>query len=558
MGQDEIGCCYIPTQLEDKIMKGLLHELILKSAESYPGNTALEYRDSILNYTELAKAIINTAHQLVGIGLSKHSRIATYLPKSPHNVITLFATSAAGGIFVPINPLLKHYQVVHILNDSTASILVTSSDRLTDLKNDLTQCKTLKTIVVIDGLHNIDSSQFSQNIFSWDNLRTQHTHASLHRVHEIDTTALLYTSGSTGAPKGVILSHKNMVAGAHSVASYLKNSPTDRILVVLPLSFDYGLSQLTTAFSVGACSVLMNYMLPMEVINMLQRESITGLAAVPPLWNTLVQLHWPSESTQNLRYITNSGGVLPLETIKSLQRKMPDTEIFLMYGLTEAFRSTYLPPEQINTHPTSIGKAIPNAEVWVLRKDGSPCEPGEPGELVHSGVLVSSGYWNDPNKTAHRFMPLPDTLKSASPDRRAVWSGDIVRADSDGYLYFIGRNDDLIKTSGYRVSTTEVEQILFSSKLLSEAVVLGVPHPTLGQTITAFVVPKNSELFDLDLLIDHCKRNMPSYMIPSDIEVRDFIPRDPNGKIARTSLAREFMDTITRRRKGQADDAGAL
>src|SRR6185312_7014610 len=268
--------------------------------------------------------------------------------------------------------------------------------------------------------------------------------------------AILYTSGSTGKPKGVMLSHRNMVAGAKSVASYLENGPQDVLLAALPLSFDAGFSQLTTAFHAGARVVLLNYLLPRDVLRALDAERVTGLTGVPPLWIQLSDLEWPAGIAQHLRYIANTGGRMPRETLEKLRARLPRTKPFLMYGLTEAFRSTFLPPEEVDRRPDSIGKAIPNAEILVLRDDGTPCEPDEPGELVHRGALVGMGYWNDAAKTAERYKVLPGREAGFVLPEIAVFSGDTVRRDRDGYLYFIGRRDEMIKTSGYRVSPTEI------------------------------------------------------------------------------------------------------
>lgn len=350
--------------------------------------------------------------------------------------------------------------------------------------------------------------------------------------------AILYTSGSTGRPKGVVLSHRNLVAGAASVASYLGNNADDRILSVLPLSFDYGLNQLTTAFEVGACAVLMNYLLPRDIPAAVAVHGITGLAAVPALWTQLARQAWPQVDT--LRYITNSGGVMPQATLASLRRMLPATKVFLMYGLTEAFRSTYLPPEELDRRPDSIGRAIPNAEVLVLRPDGSPCAAGEPGELVHRGALVSLGYWNDAAQTAQRFRPLPRSGAGLPLPEIAVWSGDTVKRDEEGFLYFVGRADDMIKVSGYRISPAEIEEVILASGLAAEAAALGVPHPALGQAIV--IVAKRAEK-DVTpaTLLQECRRCLPAYMLPSHIAVNEEdLPRNPNGKIDRKALQAEF------------------
>jgi acyl-CoA ligase (AMP-forming) (exosortase A-associated) len=362
-----------------------------------------------------------------------------------------------------------------------------------------------------------------------------------HRVVDTDMAAILYTSGSTGKPKGVVLSHRNMVTGAKSVASYLENRPSDRILAVLPFSFDYGFSQLSTSFVAGACCVLMDYLLPRDVLRAVERKSITGLAAVPPLWVQLAALAWPDSVRKHLRYITNSGGAMPGATVAALRAALPDTKVFLMYGLTEAFRSTYLPPDQVEHRPDSIGKAIPNAEILVVREDGSRCAPGEPGELVHRGSLVSLGYWNDRQKTAERFRPAPGQDPGLVLTELAVWSGDTVRTDEEGYIYFIGRRDEIIKTSGYRVSPTEIEEIVYATGLVAEAAAFGVPHAILGQAIVLAAVAKNGAGSGDQALLDLLKVRLPTFMLPAHVTWRDSLPRNPNGKIDRKRLSLELI-----------------
>jgi acyl-CoA ligase (AMP-forming) (exosortase A-associated) len=341
-----------------------------------------------------------------------------------------------------------------------------------------------------------------------------------------------------------------MVAGAKSVASYLENRSDDTLLAALPLSFDAGFSQLTTAFHVSARVVLLNYLLPRDVLKAIEREKVTGITAVPPLYIQLTQLNWPESITGHLRYFANTGGRLPRETLDALRRNLPKTKPYLMYGLTEAFRSTYLPPAEVDRRPDSIGKAIPNAEILVLREDGSPCAPNEPGELVHRGALVGMGYWNDPDKTAERYKPLPANVAGREAGlvlpEIAVFSGDTVRMDEDGFLYFIGRRDEMMKTSGYRVSPTEVEEILYATRMIGECVAFGVDHDTLGQAIQVIVTPAADSVIDPAALFAECRVRMPAYMVPAGIEVREGpLPRNPNGKIDRKSLSTAWVEKNT-------------
>ncbi|WP_293264311.1 acyl-CoA ligase (AMP-forming), exosortase A system-associated [Neptunomonas sp.] len=522
-------------------MPELLHDLIHKQANITPNAIALLFKNEVFTYSDLKHQIEQASQKLLRLNTLPGERVAVYLPKIPETVFSIFGTAHAGGVFVPVNPLLKPTQVSYILKDCNVRTLITSSDRLKLLESTLIDCHDLRSIILIDEREIPEGLLPQVTITRWNTPPTE-TNTKTYTTRRIDTdmAAILYTSGSTGNPKGVILSHKNMLTGASSVASYLKNTATDRLLAVLPFSFDYGLSQLTTAFSVGASVVLMDYLLPRDVIKAAVRFKITGLAAVPPLWNQLAELEWPNESQSSIRYLTNTGGAMPVATTQKLVRSLPSTEIFLMYGLTEAFRSTYLPPEQVAIRPESMGKAIPNAEVLVLREDGSECAPGEPGELVHRGSLVSMGYWNDPAKTAERFKPIPSKHSEIPLTEIAVWSGDQVKKDEEGFLYFISRKDEMIKTSGYRVSPTEVEEVLYNSGLIKEAVALGITHPLLGQAILLLVTadPECNE----QPLIKYCQKELPNFMLPKKIIFVDTLPRNQNGKIDRKTLAAEFKD----------------
>jgi acyl-CoA ligase (AMP-forming) (exosortase A-associated) len=523
-------------------MSDLIHEFIVTSARRTPNAEALVSGKNRLDYAALADLVSQTANGLLAAGLGRGERVAVYIEKNIENVAAMFGAAAAGGVFVPVNPLLKPEQVGYILADCNVRVLVTSSDRLRLLAPALGLCPDLKLVVVTgasDKLPNVDGVA----VQAWDALLAAPAGRRPHRAIDADIAAILYTSGSTGKPKGVVLSHRNMVAGATSVASYLENTPADRILAVLPLSFDYGLSQLTTAFHVGATAVLINYLLPRDIVKAVETERITGLAAVPPLWIQVAQLTWPTDCT--VRYITNSGGAMQRPTLDALRRALPNAKPFLMYGLTEAFRSTFLPPEEVDRRPDSMGKAIPNAEVVVLRADGTECEPGEPGELVHRGALVSLGYWNDRAKTAERFKPVVSNHHGLTMTEMAVWSGDTVRKDEEGFLYFISRNDEMIKTSGYRVSPSEVEEVVYAREQVAEAAALGVSHPTLGQAIVVVAHCKEGMAIDADALMAACKPHLPAYMLPARIVMSDTsLPRNPNGKIDRKLLSQQFENTF--------------
>jgi acyl-CoA ligase (AMP-forming) (exosortase A-associated) len=522
-------------------MSDLIHDFIYRSAGRTSGAEALVHGTRRLSYGELADLVQRTAAALLASGLERGERVAIYMEKNVETVAAMFGAAAAGGVFVPVNPLLKPEQVTYILADCNVRVLVTTTDRLKLLADVLPACRDLRLVVAV-GSSDALPAVHNAEVLAWDAALARSLGATRapHRAIDGDMAAILYTSGSTGKPKGVVLSHRNMVAGAQSVASYLENTPQDRILAVLPLSFDYGLSQLTTAFHVGATAVLINHLLPRDVLNAVVAERITGLAAVPPLWIQLAPLAWPADCT--LRYLTNSGGAMQRPTLDALRRALPNARPFLMYGLTEAFRSTYLPPAELDRRPDSMGRAIPNAEVMVVRPDGSRCAPNEPGELVHRGALVALGYWNDPAKTAERFKPVPGQDPALPLTEMAVWSGDTVRMDEEGYLYFIGRSDDMIKVSGYRVSPTEVEEAVHATGLVIEAAAFGVPHPALGQAIVLLAVPREPGL-QADALLKECQRRLPGWMVPGHVELgTEAFPRNPNGKIDRKLLRQSYLD----------------
>lgn len=520
-----------------------LHHLLFNKSDASPDADAIVHKDSRVTYQQLARQVEQQSIALQNLDLKRQQRVAIYLPKQTETVSSFLAISAAGGVFVPVNPVLKAPQVAHILNDCNVKILITSKSRLQSLQTTLHDCTDLHTIIVVDQVSDDLGSQ-TQRVIDWSTYIQLAASDSPQPVTLIDTdmAAILYTSGSTGKPKGVVLSHRNIIAGAESVAEYLQIQASDRLLSVLPFSFDYGLNQLTTCLLTGACCVLMDYLLPRDVVTALDKYQITGLAAVPPLWAQLADLNWPETIDSHLRYMTNSGGKMPKMVLQKLRSKAPHSQFFLMYGLTEAFRSTFLPPEQIDLRPDSMGKAIPNAEIMVVREDGSPCAPHEPGELVHRGSLVSLGYWNDPAKTAERFKPAPGQLSGLPLTEIAVWSGDTVTMDEEGYLYFVGRKDDMIKTSGYRVSPSEIEEVIYASGLVKEAAAIGIEHAALGQAVVVVVSPQFLNEFNPQTLVDSCKAQLPNFMVPTKIEVLTDLPRNPNGKIDRKILSQQFAN----------------
>ena len=521
-------------------MKVLVHQLIESTARLHADATALVFKDQTISYGALWDQVTLTAGGLQRLGLERGDRVAVYLEKRIENAMALFGVAAAAGVFVPVNPMLRARQVAYILRDCGVRVLVTSPERLSSIAPELHECVDLRVIVLVGGSATSDALPGIRTV-AWKDL-ADGSERSVAPSIDADIAAILYTSGSTGNPKGVVLSHRNIVSGAESVSHYLGNVPEDRILSLLPLSFDAGLSQLTTAFNVGSTVVLMNFLLARDVVRVCEKQCITGLTCVPPLYIKLANENWPEQASARIRYFANTGGHMPGPLLGRLRATFPHAKPFLMYGLTEAFRSTYLDPDQIDRRPESMGKAVPNAEIRVVRKNGEDCEPGEIGELVHRGALVSMGYWNRPELTAERFRPAPGQPVDTPFPEIAVWSGDLVKKDEDGFLYFVGRNDDMIKTSGYRVSPTEVEEVVFRTGLVSEVAAIGVVDDELGQAIVIVVTPAAGHELDADGILQECRRQLPQYMVPQEIRERVSLPRTPNGKIDRKRIQQEWVD----------------
>jgi acyl-CoA ligase (AMP-forming) (exosortase A-associated) len=416
--------------------------------------------------------------------------------------------------------------------------LITTPDRLEILAELLPQAPSIEFVVIV-GPDKISSPRLPVHRYE-ELCRSASAIDWRENSIEKDLAAIVYTSGSTGKPKGVMLSHANILAGSRIVCTYLGITEKDRILAVLPLSFDAGLNQLMTAFEKGGTCVLINFVFAREIVEVLIKEKITGLAGVPTLWSLLTQPNstLAKQPLLHLRYITNTGGAMPQAVLKVLREVLQTTKIFLMYGLTEAFRSTYLAPEELDRRPTSIGKAIPDSEILVLDDQGRLCQPGEVGELVHRGPTVSLGYWNRPEDTARALRPNPLLPPEIGDSEKVCYSGDLVRMDEDGFLYFVGRRDTMIKSSGFRISPTEVEEVLFQSGKLGGAAVIGVPDEMLGQSIKAFVVPRGGDEINTEALLAHCARKMPRYMVPKVIAILTELPKTSSGKVDYALLRR--------------------
>ena len=518
-------------------MEFLVHHMLLTSAARFPQKEALVDTTQRSSYETLAGQSSALAVAFTEIGISRGDRVGIYLDTSVAQALAVFAVAQSGGVFVPINSLLFPDQVAHIVNDCGIKALITTKTKIDALHTVYDRIPTLQLVVSTDeqaeGKGNLRAYYLPEMIDSQSRV------AKDPRI-EKDLAAILYTSGSTGKPKGVMLNHSQVMAGSSIVSKYLSLGPSDRIIGVLPLSFDAGLNQLMTAIQQGATYAPMTFVFAREIVQMLLRERITGMAGVPTLWSLMAQ---PSstlgkESLPHLRYITNTGGRMPQTVLANLRRVLPSTTIFLMSGLTEAFRSTYLPPEELDRRPTSMGKAIPNTEILVVNEQGQPCKPGETGELVHRGPTVSMGYWGQPELTARVLKPHPFIAPELGDSERVCYSGDLVTMDEEGFLYFVGRRDNMIKSSGFRVSPSEIEDVLFQSGKLREAAVIGIPDETLGHSIQAFVVPREGELVDSHALLSFCAERVPRYMVPKAIRVMDALPKTPNGKVDYPALRR--------------------
>lgn len=524
----------------------LLHAMLKINSTLRPDASALGYGDEKFTWKELADLVDRVAAEFMKLGVTRRSRVAVLLSNRPESVVSAFATMSIGGIFVPVNPLLRPRQISHIMRDCEPSLLVTTGYFASILEDCIQVTGSLKSVVLVDELPG-GSAYGRVNTSHWQNLVSEKSVSSsiTHPLASDDPAIIFYTSGSTGLAKGVLLSHRNLLDGARIVSRYLASTEVDRILAALPISFDYGFSQVTIGTYVGAETILTNFSLPQQLRSEVIKHEITGLAGVPTMWRHIASLEWPDSVLQRLRYITNSGGHLPLIVQEELRNSFPETEMFLMYGLTEAFRSTILDAKLAQSRPDSIGMPLPGVNIHVINEDGNPCDIDEPGELVHSGALVATGYWNNPEATARKFRQLPALIHIDDSDRTAVWSGDIVRKDKDGLLYFLERSDFMIKSSGYRISPAEIEDAVLESRLVDSVVAIGIPDEKLGQRIGLAVVPLSAQFCE-ELAIRHlCALSLPPFMQPDEIRFLSELPLTANGKPDRHELYSLFANSPT-------------
>ncbi len=481
--------------------------MLFASGASAPESPAVVDGDVTTGYGALAERAAGVAAGLAAAGIDPGERVAILLRRSADAVAAFFGVLASGAIAVIVNDLLRPRQIEYVLTHSAASALLKSTEVTGRLPRPL---ETTAQLLELSSFADADITSPVPRVAS-------------------DAAQIIYTSGSTGQPKGVTVSHANLWAGMRSVTTYLEVTAEDRIASLLPFSFDYGLNQVLCAAGTGASLVVERSPVPARIVRTLGAREVSVVAAVPPLWLQLLDTDsFRSTPLSSLRVLTNSGGKLPTDAVRGLRDSQPEANLVLMYGLTEAFRSTYLAPERVDAKPASIGQAIPGAEILVLDDEGTPCAAGEVGELVHRGPTVALGYWDDRDATERVFRTNP-LRPAGTPDaERVVFSGDLVSRDEDGDLFFVGRSDNLIKTLGYRVSPDEVVEVLHASGQVVEAVVTSELDEALGARIVAYVVLRSDG--SLERLEAFVAEELPRYMRPARIEPRDALPRTATGK----------------------------
>jgi long-chain acyl-CoA synthetase len=510
-----------------------VEEFLEQSARRSPDKTALVCGNRRLTYLDIEEQSNRLAHALIAQGVRPGDRVAVYLENTVESVVSIFATLKAGAVFLVVNPTTKTEKLAFILNDCRVVVLITDARRCPDVQFCGTQTPFLKSIFVAgdDAAGQVIGRRSCISLTNTLHRSDLQSQAPFKRRIDIDLAALIYTSGSTGRPKGVMLTHLNIVSAATSITTYLENVSDDIILSVLPLSFDYGLYQVLMAFKVGARLVLeRSFTYPYAVVEQLIREKVTGFPVVPTISAVLLQLDLKKYEFPTLRYITNTAAALPTHHIRQICKLFPHVKLYSMYGLTECKRVSYLPPDQIDIRPTSVGRGMPNEEVYIVDEEGRRVGPGVIGELVVRGSHVMKGYWELPQETGRVLRPGP------LPGESVLYTGDFFRMDEEGYLYFVGRKDDIIKSGGQKVSPKEIEDILYSLDGVTEAAVVGVPDPILGQAIKAVVtVREGAGLTEQDVL-RHCVKHLEDLMVPKFVEFRDSLPKTSSGKISKQEL----------------------
>jgi long-chain acyl-CoA synthetase len=509
----------------------LVSDSLQDSAARFPNKVALICDGQRLTYAQVERQANQVAHGLLELGIQRGDRIAVWVHNSVEAVIAIFAILKASGTFTVVNPTTKPEKLAYVLNNCAASGLFApgrQSDQVTDLFASVSSLR----FAVLCGKGAGEAPAARRDIVVFPQmLETYPTIRPPCPAIDVDLACLIYTSGSTGQPKGVMSTHANMVFAASSIIGYLENVPDDIVINVLPLSFDYGLYQLLMTFKFGGTLVLeRSFAYPAAILKRIEEERVTGLPGVPTLFAMLLGMDLSRFDLSSLRYLTNTAAALPVEHIQRLRDTFPWARLYSMYGLTECKRTLYLPPEELDRRPGSVGIPIPGTEAWIEDEEGNRLGPGEVGELVVRGSHVMQGYWNDPEETAKRYRP------GRYPAERLLYTGDLFKTDEEGFLYFVARKDDIIKSRGEKVAPKEIEGILYRLPEVAEASVVGVPDPVLGQAIKAFIVCSDGhQLTERDVL-RHCTQHLEDFMMPKHVEFRDSLPKTSSGKIDRLAL----------------------
>src|SRR2546430_6290733 len=508
-----------------------VEEFLERSSSSFPDKTAVVCDGCRYTYREVEENANLLSYVLLGEGIRRWDRVAIYLDNSIEAVLSIFAVLKAGAVFLVVNPTVKPEKLTYVLNNCRASGLITNQKKLAKLQPSLSQVAYLKTILVAGRPA---AELGGKQIVSLDDVLSRQTGAKdppRKQCINIDLAALIYTSGSTGNPKGVMLTHFNIVSAADSITAYLENTADDIILNVLPLSFGYGLYQVLMAFKVGGTIILeRSFAYPYALVQTLVRERVTGFPIVPTIASLLLQLNPVGHEFPDMRYITNAAAALPVEKIRKLGEVFPGAKLYSMYGLTECTRVSYLPPDQIDIRPASVGRGMPNEEVYIVDEKGMRVGPGVFGELVVRGANVMKGYWELPEETDQVLKPGP------FPGEKVLYTGDLFRKDEEGYLYFVGRKGDIIKTRGEKVSPREIEEVLHCLEGVAEAAVIGIPDEVLGQAIKAVIRLRPGAEVTRNNVLSFCAERLEDFKVPQVVEFRDVLPQTASGKINKREL----------------------
>jgi len=511
----------------------LVQRFLEHSAERFPDKAALICQNERLTYRDLEGRCNRLALELSSAGVQRGDRVAICLENSPETVISIFGALKADAVFLLINPSMKVDKLTYVLNNSRATVLITHARKMAGIRECWSHTPHLRAVYVAGDMED-PSAGTGKEFRPLDPLCTgdaQSAERPRSRNIDLDLAALLYTSGSTGRPKGVMLTHQNMSSAAVSVTASLENTPDDVILAVLPLFFGYGLWQVLMTFLCGGTVLLeRSFAFPHTVLEKIGRERVTGWAIVPTLAAILLQLDLTKYDFSSLRYISNAGAALPVDHVQRLRTLLPQTKLFLMYGQTECIRTSCLSPDQVDRRPSSVGKAIPNCEVFILDEQGRRLPPGEVGELAVRGSNVMRGYWELPEDTAKVLRPGP------VPGESVLYSGDLFKMDEEGYLYFVSRTDDLIKVRGQRVAPKEIEDVLCRMPEVMQAAVVGVPDPVLGSAIKAVVRLMEGASLTAHDVMAYCADHLEDFLVPKSVEFRDVLPTTDSGKISRKTL----------------------